>query len=165
MISENMSPDVRLILNDQPITVRRAMAEEIIDLRHRVLRAGLPRSEAIFPGDELPGNHHFGAFGDAESSAALCCATFHLSSWKDQPAWQLRGMATDPAWVGIGLGRAVLNLAIGSIKAASPVHQFWCNARLIAIPFYQKMGWEIASERFEIPTAGPHHRMVLTPSP
>src|SRR5258708_5713131 len=156
-----MSSNVRLTLNDQPITVRPAQVEEIVDLRHRVLRAGLPRHEAVFPGDELPTNHHFGAFFDLENSATLCCATFHLNSWQDQPAWQLRGMATDPAWVGRGLGRAVLNLAISRIKATSPVQMFWCNARVPAIPFYEKMGWQIASERFEIPTAGPHHRMIL----
>jgi predicted GNAT family N-acyltransferase len=145
------------------VTVRRAHAEEIIDLRHRVLRAGLPRSEAMFAGDELPSTFHFAAVTNAET--VIGCATFHLNSWEDAPAYQLRGMATDPQWAGKGVGKSVLSFAIQNVMAESTVHRFWCNARLIAIPFYQRMGWKIVSELFEIPTAGPHYRMVLMPSP
>jgi hypothetical protein len=36
----------------------------------------------------------------------------------------------------------------------------WCNARVPAVPFYREMGWAVVSEPFEIPTAGPHVRMV-----
>jgi len=156
---EPMTEPLDLIIAGQTVIVRRAQPDEIIDLRHRVLRAGLPRHEAVFPGDDLPTSSHFAAL--SKDAMVLGCATFHLNTWQDRPAFQLRGMATDPAWVGKGIGTAVLNFAVESIKATSPVRQFWCNARLIAIPFYEKLGWRIASERFEIPTAGPHHRMVL----
>jgi len=180
--------ELRLDLNKLSVVIRRSECFEIIDLRHRVLRAGLPREAAMFPGDELPGSFHFGAFIEAHAvecscdacvaidrrsseaatqasqlqnqESAICCATFHLNSWQDKPAWQLRGMATDPAWAGRGIGSAVLKFAIETIRAASSVNLFWCNARLPAVPFYQRLGWAIASERFEIPTAGPHHRMV-----
>jgi GNAT superfamily N-acetyltransferase len=152
---------LELNIAGQPIIVRRTAADEIIDLRHRVLRASLPRHEAIFPGDELSTSIHFAAFANGDP-AVLGCATFHLNTWENQPAFQLRGMATDPAWVGKGIGTAVLSFAIESIHSASPIRLFWCNARLIALPFYEKLGWRIASERFEIPTAGPHHRMVLS---
>ncbi len=155
-----MNFQTNLTINNQSITVRRAKRDEIIDLRHRVLRTSLPRSEAMFPGDELPTSHHFAAFVDGDPNA-IGCATFHQNTWQDQPAFQLRGMATDPAWAGKGVGTTVLRFAIESIRLASPIRVFWCNARLIAIPFYEKLGWRIASERFEIPAAGPHHRMVL----
>jgi GNAT superfamily N-acetyltransferase len=154
-----MQNELRLTINNRPVVIRAAESNEIIDLRHSVLRQGLPRAEAMFRGDDLPTSHHFAALID--TGAVIGCATFHLNSWEDQPAFQLRGMATSPAWVGKGIGRAVLTHSIKTIKAASPTHLFWCNARLIAIPFYEKLGWRIASERFEIPTAGPHHRMVL----
>jgi hypothetical protein len=37
----------------------------------------------------------------------------------------------------------------------------WCNARrtIPAAGFYQKQGWTIVSDIFEIPTAGPHVKM------
>ena len=93
----------RLIVDGKEVVVRAARFEEIVDLRHAVLRQGLPREEAIFPGDDAPTSRHCGAFvGDA----AVGCATFHASRWEDEPAWQLRGMATLPEFRGKGIGRA-----------------------------------------------------------
>ncbi len=119
----------------------------------------MPREEAIFAGDDLPTSRHFAAF--ESDKIAVGCASFHLNSWENQPAYQLRGMATDPHWCGRGIGTQVLGAAMRAIRSDSAVALFWCNARLAALGFYKKLGWAIASERFEIPTAGPHYRMVL----
>jgi hypothetical protein len=35
-----------------------------------------------------------------------------------------------------------------------------CDARLAAIPFYEKQSWKIASALFLIPHFGPHHKMI-----
>jgi len=142
--------------------IRACNPEEIVDLRHRVLRQGLPRSEAIFAGDDLPHNFHFGAFevlGAQSAEQAVGCATFHLNQWAEQPAWQLRGMAIDVRWQGAGVGRAILLYAERSIAQVSDITRYWCNARLSAIPFYERMGWQVASDLFDIPTAGPHRKM------
>ena len=32
--------------------------------------------------------------------------------------------------------------------------------RAPAVPFYQRAGWTVVSDVFDIPTAGPHHRMT-----
>jgi len=147
-----MSQDLALI--------RRASIDEIVDLRHAILRAGLPRSEAIFPGDADATSRHYAAV-DPAIGRVVGCATVHLNTWLGQPAWQLRGMATDPAVRGIGVGRRLLQFLeqdLAADLAASP--QLWCNARTPATGFYQRMGWSIVSDVFEIPTAGPHVRMV-----
>jgi GNAT superfamily N-acetyltransferase len=146
-----------LLVNDKILVIRRAAAEELIDLRHRVLRAGLPRELAIFLGDELPISRHFGAFDD---QSIICCATFHLEPWQTEPAWRLRGMATDAGFRSKGIGRALLNFAEEMIINENPIRLFWCNARLPAARFYQSVDWKIASDVFEIPTAGPHYVMV-----
>ncbi len=49
---------------------------------------------------------------------------------------------------------------IDRIAAEKGVRILWANARKPAAEFYRKYGWEIVSEEFEIPTAGPHFRMV-----
>jgi GNAT superfamily N-acetyltransferase len=157
MTHDETNSRLRMLIDGRTVIIRRSSADEIIDLRHRVLRPGLPRDAAMFPGDELPSSGHFGAFADG---IAVCCATFHLNSWDSAPALQLRGMATDAGMRGKGLGRAVLHLAESAMTADRRVLQLWCNAREIAVPFYQSMGWAIASEKFEIPTAGPHFRMT-----
>ena len=46
------------------------------------------------------------------------------------------------------------------MPAALPVRLFWCNARVPALAFYQRQGWQIMSEQFDIPTAGPHRKMT-----
>ena len=146
-----------MVIREREVVLRRAAAEELIDLRHRVLRAGLPRHDAIFPGDELPANRHFGAFVDRE---IVCCATFHREPYDGEAAWRLRGMATNAAFQGRGIGHALLDFAEDLLKSDDPMRLLWCNARIAAVPFYQSMGWTIVSELFDIPTAGPHHRMI-----
>lgn len=126
-----------------------------------MLREGLPRSEAIFPGDDAPTSRHYGVF---RGDRALCCATLHLNAWEGEPAWQLRGMATAPEVRGQGLGRRVMELIEQDVRARAtggqPVLLLWCNARVPAVEFYRRMGWQVVSESFEIPTAGPHVRMM-----
>src|SRR6476659_7490704 len=46
------------------VVCRPATWDEIIDLRHAVLRQGLAREEAIFKGDDAPTSRHCGAFCD-----------------------------------------------------------------------------------------------------
>ena len=36
----------------------------------------------------------------------------------------------------------------------------WANCRTPAAVFYSKAGWIKVSDEFEIPTAGPHFKMV-----
>jgi GNAT superfamily N-acetyltransferase len=151
-----------LSIDGEPLTVRPAAVDELVDLRHRVLRAGLPRDAAVFPGDELPTSLHFGAFDAANN--AVGCGTFHRSQWENAPAWQLRGMATDDRFRGRGVGAVVLQLGEEMARRdADSIRQLWCNARIAAVPFYRRAGWSVVSEAFEIPTAGVHFRMTKLP--
>lgn len=144
------------------LVVRACSSEEIIDLRHRVLRQGLPREAAIFAGDRESGSIHFAAFATRDGDeSAVCCATFHVEPYQQEPAWRLRGMATDAEFRGQGVGRAVLSFAQEQLLERAPGRRLlWCNARLAAVPFYEAQGWQVVSELFDIPTAGPHHVMV-----
>jgi len=153
-------------------------SHQIIDLRHRVLRAGLPRESAIFDGDDEPYAIHLAAI--LESQEVVGCCTFIRRAWNDAPAWQLRGMAVENALQrGAGQSRAenaidpsgsetVSKVGVGSTllifaenlpEIRSYSSQLWCNARESARGFYEKHGWLIESGRFDIPTAGPHFRM------
>jgi len=53
-------------------------------------------------------------------------------------------------------------LEFGILDALPPAapRLLWCNARVPAVGFYESLGWRVVSERFEIPTAGPHVKMV-----
>jgi ribosomal protein S18 acetylase RimI-like enzyme len=136
--------------------VRRVGLDEVVDLRHVVLRDGLPRCEAIFPGDESPSSRHYGAF---ENSRLVGCVTLHVSAWEHNPAWHLRGMAVAADARSLGIGRSMIEMMERDLDD-SPIRQLWCNARVPASGFYEKLGWQIVSGQFEIPTAGPHVRMT-----
>ena len=141
------------------IQVRRASAGEVIDLRHAVLRAGLPRHTAIFPGDDAPQTVHVVAEDEGD---IIGCATIVASAWNGQPAWQLRGMAVRPTHQRTGVGGLMLKqLQRVAQESADDVRLMWCNARTPAVPFYERHGWTTASDEFVIETAGPHVKMTL----
>ena len=143
------------------IIICRVSVDVILNLRHRLLRAGLPKDSAQFPGDEIPSTWHLAVFNSrADNASPISCASFMLNSYKEQPAWQLRGMASDDAHQRKGFGGELLRCGETLIAADSNVRLFWCNARVPAIPFYEKHGWKVDSDEFDIPTAGPHRKMV-----
>jgi GNAT superfamily N-acetyltransferase len=141
------------------VIVRRATLDEILALRHAELRAGLPLETAHFDGDDEPSTVHVGAF---EADVALGCASFMRRSYEDRPAYQLRGMATRAERRSTGVGAAVLRFGVELVRRETPL--LWCNARVPAVPFYERQGWAIASGVFDIPTAGPHRVMTLGPT-
>jgi len=143
------------------VTVCRVSIDVIVDLRHRMLRAGLPKEAAQFPGDDAPSTWHVGVFSSSEENALpISCASFMLNSYQGESAWQLRGMCTDSQHQRKGLGGKMLATVESAIIKDSNVRLFWCNARVPAIPFYERHGWKVDSEEFDIPTAGPHRKMV-----
>jgi GNAT superfamily N-acetyltransferase len=70
-------------------------------------------------------------------------------------AWRVRGMATAPHARGAGAGTAVLGALLGHAleRGASRV---WCNARTPARSLYERAGFRVISEEFELPRIGPH---------
>ena len=146
------------------LRIRPAAASEVVDLRHAVLRAGLPRETAIFAGDDLPTTRHFVATAPPEDRI-VGCVTILQSLWETQPAWQLRGMAIEPTLQRAGVGSKLLasveQFVTGERSSPTPpAHLLWCNARVPASGFYVKHGWRIVSDVFDIPSAGPHLKML-----
>ncbi len=152
-------------------TVRRIRAEDTLDLRSRVLRAGMPLDDSRFDADLLPGTFHAGTFED--DRIISIASMYHESRPADAPgnapcaadheagtAWRLRGMATEPDLHGSGAGRIVLEACLTHARAAGGTLA-WCNARTPAIGFYERLGWRVLGDEFDIPTAGPHFVMEL----
>ena len=136
---------------------RRATLTEIMALRHAELRPGLPRETAAFDGDDEARTLHVGAFRGDE---AVGCASLMARPWQGEDARQLRGMATRADLVRHGIGRALLACADALLDADGAPRLLWCNARVGAIPFYEKAGWQITSGVFDVPTVGPHVVMI-----
>lgn len=75
-------------------------------------------------------------------------------------SWRVRGMATAPHARGRGAGTVVLAALIGHAFAQGAT-RIWCNARTPARSLYERAGFEVASDEFELPEIGPHLVMEL----
>jgi GNAT superfamily N-acetyltransferase len=136
------------------LEIRPATFEEILNLRHEVLRAGRPLESAHYPGDEAGAGAHWGAWSGGELAS---CVSLYTA---DGPSTQLRGAATAPQWRNQGIGEALMRAAIAAWWSdTSAPRDLWCNARVAAITLYERLGFIAEGERFEFPQVGPHQRM------
>ena len=69
-----------------------------------------------------------------------------------------RGMATEPSKQGKGYGKMVLKGVIDYLTKETQSEILWCNARTTAFEFYEKMGFTIVGDEFDIPNLGPHKK-------
>lgn len=134
-------------------------AEQARAVRHPILRAGFPPHAAIFPEDENPRTTHLGAFDEDRLVAVATFFPETCAARPGVPAYRLRGMATLVTWQGRGAGRA---LVIEGLRLAEDAgaRALWCNARVSARGFYEKMGFEIEGDEFELPKSGRHYVMI-----
>jgi GNAT superfamily N-acetyltransferase len=142
------------------IAIHKVSVDKILALRHSILREGLPLESACFEGDEAQTTFHFAAYSPDSGGSLVGCLSFMLSSFGHEPAWQLRGMAVDSPHQLRGVGRQLITHAEETVAREARAGLLWCNARLPAVGFYQKLGWTPVSAVFEIPTAGPHVKMT-----
>lgn len=140
--------------------IRRISAAETIAVRWPILRPGLPRATAVFDGDDAEATRHFGAYDGAWLVGVASIYRAPMPGREELAAWQLRGMATLPKVRGAGHGSALAAACEEAARAAGGA-VIWCNARVHAAPFYEKRGWRIEGDGFDIPTVGPHFRMWL----
>jgi predicted GNAT family N-acyltransferase len=146
------------------VTVEEATLAETLPLRAAVLRPG--GDSAAMAGDDDPATIHLVArtadgrvVGVARFSPAPC-------PWRSdaRAPWQLRGMATDAGVRGSGAGRALLEEGLVRV-AARGGDLVWCDARVTAAGFYERMGFAVVTEPYEKPPIGPHLGMLIALSP
>jgi len=136
------------------IEVRRAEVDDLLPVRHEVLRPGRPLATAHFDGDDAPDTRHWAAWqADRVVGVVTVIARPHPDD--GTPTWQLRGMAVLPGLQGEGIGSQLVRTV--QAEVAEPM---WCNARQRAESFYLRHGWEPQGDLFEVDPIGPHRRMV-----
>jgi len=72
--------------------------------------------------------------------------------------FQLRGMGSSIGSQGKGYGKALLTNAEQILKDRG-VDLIWCNARVVALDFYSKLGYTSIGNLFEVDQVGPHFVM------
>ena len=146
------------------LEVRQATVDEILPLRHAVLRPGRPVSASNYPEDGEA--VHVGAWDD---ELLVGCATVFSDPWAGSAgwpaaddAWRLRGMAVDPSRHRTGVGRQVLAAVVDAARSGG-ASLVWANARTTALPFYEADGWVVAGVEFLTKDTGLPHKPIVLP--
>lgn len=136
------------------LTVRRVAAQDTVELRQLVLRAG--RAVAL-PDDDQPA-HHLAAY-DGDLLVGTGNVRPEEASWAPGPGgWRLRGMATAPSHRSLGVGGLVLAGLVMHCRAEGGA-VLWCHARVPAQRFYERSGFRTYGEAFDT-EHGPHVKML-----
>jgi len=145
------------------VVVAEIEAAQTHDLRRRVLRDG--RSENLaFPEDDRPGAFHLGV-RQTPAGPLLAVASFSPEETPYRPgrsAVRLRGMATEGACQGRGIGRRLVEEATRRLRTDG-FEVLWANGRDGALGFYRRLGFEIVGDGFLAGPDGdiPHHVVLL----
>lgn len=132
-------------------------AAETHPLRLSVLRHDTPTKDVSFAEDGDPGAIHLGVRVGGELVAV---STWIPRPHREQPAIQLRGMATARHLQGTGVGGVLVETGCDRV-AASGGRLVWARARDTALNFYQRHGFEVEGGGFIDATTGlPHHVVV-----
>jgi GNAT superfamily N-acetyltransferase len=147
--------------NHLEVVVRPISPRDTHELRRKVLRGGKEAAEVNFPGDDDSGAIHLGAFLGEDLIGVASLLPQALPGRNLSRAWRLRGMAVEPAFQRMGVGKALMKTAVEEARTMG-IEVIWANARLTAVPFYVKLGMKVEGEVFLTPdTSLPHRRVWL----
>lgn len=136
-------------------------AADTHDLRTRLLRDGTPSDVVVWDGDEEPTTFHLGACVDG---GLIAISTWLRRRYPDRPAEQavqLRGMAVDPSRRGTGVAGRLLQVGRDRC-AAEGATLLWARARVTALAFYERHGFEAVGPEYTDLTTGLRHRDILS---
>lgn len=137
-------------------------------MRGRVLRPGQRPEDLVYDGDDHPlALHVIVEIGGEVCGIATVTPEPPPPQNRDEippeayasgASFRLRGMATDPATQKRGVGRAALERCFVHVRQ-SGASFIWCNARIGALDFYDRMGFVAVGDQFDIAGIGPHYVM------
>ena len=131
---------------------------DVISVRHTVLRQGKPVESCTFVGDNLQTITHFGVYIDEKIVAVISLFLNNNSNFNVSIQYQIRGMAVLQEYQKQGFGALLVKHSEAYIlnKKASFI---WFNARENAVEFYKNLGYIIVGNSFTIPEVGLHYLM------
>ncbi len=141
------------------LRVESVAAAVTFPLRQQVLRPHETVDQMALPGDDAPDTAHLAAF-DNDAIVGTASVRREAPPWPagPGPSWRLRGMATADGRRSEGIGAAVLAAVFQHVRDQGG-GLLWCNARIPAVPFYRRAGFDTHGESWVEPVIGPHIAM------
>ncbi len=144
---------------------------EVIDVRARILRAGMDPATAHFSGDENSKSVHAVARLNGQ---VVGVGSLIPEAIGDRPALRLRGMAVEAEFRGQGIGSAILERLLeapldwtdetsSTGSGVGGYQLIWCLARVGARSLYERHGFVAVGAEFVIDGIGAHVQMLRSP--
>jgi GNAT superfamily N-acetyltransferase len=134
------------------------------DIRALRLKVLWPHKETVencsLPSDTEPGAFHVGAVQNGRVVGTSSFLVDVNPKFEEKNQYRLRAMATDPDIQGTGTGAAILARGIKELKERG-VKLLWCDARLKATGFYEKLNFKVMGDIYDVPVIGPHKLMYI----
>ncbi len=132
----------------------KSVGQAHLDLRYEALRVGLPRGTEHYPGiDEDPRTTFLCAY---EEDVLVGCSTLQVDE-REGCKFRIRGMAVSAEHRNKGVGTLIVKGLQDYAKERGS--GIWCNARIRAIPVYERCGFVVISDVYDIEGIGPHRDM------
>ncbi|MDP4587834.1 MAG: GNAT family N-acetyltransferase [Flavobacteriales bacterium] len=139
--------------------VKQIRSEETRAVLHRVLWPHIEQEkDCVIDIDEREDAIHLGAYLDQKLVAVCSLFEMHSSKIEDKKQYRLRAMASLPEVRGSGAGKMIVQEALRLVESKG-MDVLWCDARKVALGFYEKLGFERIDEWYEVPKIGPHQFM------
>ena len=138
--------------------IRIITAAETYPLRHKILRQNEPIEKCVYPYDTADSTVHFGLFENNVLFGIISVFETKKDIFTDKKQFQIRGMAVLENHQKKGYGAALVKHAMEYLQKEQEF-LIWFNARIIALGFYDKLGFEKIGTVFEIVPIGMHYIM------
>jgi GNAT superfamily N-acetyltransferase len=136
--------------------IKEILAIDTFSIRHPVLRSGKPIESCHFDGDDLETTKHFGLFHENNLVGVISIFQVRNPLFVEESQFQIRGMAVLEHHQKKGFGEALVRHAEDYTKGQNGT-MIWFNARIVAVGFYEKLGYQIIGESFNIGDVGEHY--------
>lgn len=139
--------------------VKRITPEQTRPLRHLVLWSHIEKEDdCVIDIDHRDDAFHLGVFVDGELRCIGSFFAMFSPKISFEKQYRLRAMATHPEFHGKGLARELILHALEILKEKEQ-DVLWCDARINAVGFYERLGFSQLDEVYDVPKIGPHKFM------
>ncbi|QUW22802.1 GNAT family N-acetyltransferase [Sporosarcina sp. Marseille-Q4063] len=140
------------------LVVKQINPEDTYQIRHTVLRPNQTINDCKYDDDFNENAFHLGAFLNGKLISIASYYEEQNKSFDGKIQYRLRGMATLNEFRNLRAGSALIEFA-ETILNDRLADLWWCNARISASSYYEKLGLSVFGDVFIIDPIGPHKLM------
>mgnify|MGYP001166655001 CR=1 FL=1 len=138
--------------------IKKIKAEKTFELRHPILRKGLPVNSCKFENDTNSKSLHLGAFEGNKLIGVISALPNKCNFFHKKKAYQIRGLAVLEKYRRKGIASALIEKTEIILKEKYLIDLIWLNSRIIASELYLKNNYISYGEPFDIKISGTHQR-------